>query len=405
MKIQGIDHIEFYVDDLRGRTFHLCRALGFRACGRGGPDTGLPGQSSLLLRQGQAQIVLTAALEPGHPAAGYVRRHGDGVATVALRTDNVRAAFADAVAGGALPLAGPACSPADGGEVATASVAAFGDVTHTLVERTGLAAAPGPAGGLPPGMVMTTPGGRGPAGPEPAGPEPPGPELAGPELAGPEPPGPEPPGGAMVAGPEPPGGAMVAVDHIAVCLPAGDLARTVRLYQEAFGLDEIFDERIEVGGQAMLSKVVQDSSREVTFTLIEPDLGRDPGQIDEFLAAHGGAGVQHVALRTGDIAAAVRVLTGRGVEFLTAPSGYYRSLEDRLGALAIPPARLRELNILADSDRWGQMFQIFARSTHERRTFFVELIERRGALTFGTGNIRALYEALDRRRGMRDGDA
>jgi len=144
--------------------------------------------------------------------------------------------------------------------------------------------------------------------------------------------------------------------------------------------------------------VVQDSAAKVTFTLIEPDLSRNPGQIDEFLESHGGPGVQHVAFRTADITGAIAALSGRGVEFLTAPAGYYRSLESRLGAVAIPVATLQEFNVLADSDRWGQMFQIFALSTHERRTFFFELIERRGALTFGSKNIKALYEALEEQR-------
>jgi 4-hydroxymandelate synthase len=363
MKIQGIDHIEFYVADLRQRADELCAAFGFRVCGHGGPETGLPGQRSLLLRQGRAWIVLTTALTSDHPAARYVRRHGDGVATVAFSTDDVRTALAEAVAAGASPLAGLAFADGEGGQVAVASVAGFGDVAHTLIERTGLVTTDSPAGEFAPGLILDTP---------PAA--------------------------------EPADDLVEAIDHIAVCLPAGHLARTVRFYTEAFGLGETFDERIEVGGQAMLSKVVQDSAREVTFTLIEPDLSRDPGQIDEFLVSHGGAGVQHVALRTASITAAVRLLTSRGVEFLSTPAGYYDLLEGRLGALAIPAQQLRELNILADRDRWGQMYQIFARSTHERRTFFFELIERRGALTFGTGNIRALYEALERRRGMGDGN-
>jgi 4-hydroxymandelate synthase len=353
MKIQGIDHIEFYVGDLHRWADQLRTAYGFHTHGHGGPETGHDGQRSLLLRHGRAQILLTAGLAPGHPAAGFVRKHGDGVAVIAFGTDDVRAAFGEAVAGGAAAIAGPAFVSHDGGQVGTASVSGFGDVTHKLIERAG------PADEFAPGIIQMTPPGPGPAD----------------EL-------------------------FQAIDHVAVCLPAGQLAGMVRLYREAFGLGEIFDERIEVGGQAMLSKVVQDSSREVTFTLIEPDVTREPGQIDEFLAAHGGAGVQHLAMRTADIITAVRVLAGRGVDFLTTPDGYYESLEGRLGALAIPAERLQKLNILADRDRWGQMFQIFARSTHERRTFFFELIERRGALTFGSRNIKALYEALERRRAI-----
>jgi 4-hydroxymandelate synthase len=272
------------------------------------------------------------------------------------------------VAAGAEPVAAPAYASTaaastatagasttvstGGGRVGTAVVSGFGDVTHKLVERDGR------TDEFAPGVIRMTPAAAG-------------------------------------------DGLLAAVDHVAVCLPAGQLDGTVRFYQDVFGLAQTFDERIEVGGQAMLSKVVQDPQRTATFTLIEPDLRLEPGQIDEFLAAHGGAGVQHLALRTDDITGAIRTLSGRGVEFLQAPDGYYRSLESRLGDLAIPAAELRKLNVLADSDPWGQMFQIFTRSTHERQTFFLELIERRGGRTFGTRNIQALYEALDDARAGR----
>jgi 4-hydroxymandelate synthase len=348
MKIQGIDHVEFCVGDLTGFAAPLCDAYGFAVHGRGGPETGQPDERSLLLRQGRIQLLLRSGLTPDHPAARYVARHGDGVAAVGFGTDDVRDAFAAAVAGGAEPLAEPAFTSRDGTTVGTAAVSGFGDVVHRFVERTG------PGDEFAPGQIEMTP----------AAP------AAGPPL-------------------------FSAVDHLAVCVTAGQLEVTVKQYQETLGLSQIFDEKIEVGGQAMLSKVVQDTSGEVTFTLLEPDLTREPGQIDQFLESHQGAGVQHVAFRTADIAAAVRALSGRGVGFLTAPGGYYRALEARLGNVAIPVTTLQELNVLADRDRWGQMFQIFALSTHERRTFFFELIERQGALTFGTKNIKALYEALE----------
>lgn len=346
MKIQGIDHIEFYVADLSRWAADLTDAYGFCVSGRAdGPD-----HQSLLFRQGRAQILVTAARHGGHPAARYVHKHGDGVAVVALRTDDVRAAFAEAVAGGAGPIDAPVFVGASDGRVGTAAVTGFGDVTHKLVERAG------PVDDFAPGVVRMDPSTPGPD------------------------------------------GTLTAVDHIAVCLPPGTLNQTARFYQRAFGLCEIFDERIEVGGQAMVSKVVQDSAREVTYTLIEPDLTRQPGQIDDFLAAHEGAGVQHVALRTRDITESVTTLGRRGVEFLSTPPSYYALLARRLGQLSIPPARLQPLNVLADRDRYGEMYQIFAKSTHKRRTFFFELIERRGALTFGSRNIKALYEALDTRR-------
>jgi 4-hydroxymandelate synthase len=347
MRIQGIDHVEYYVGDVEQSAEHLCHAFGFRIHGTGSGLTTAPGARSLLLRHGQIQILLTSSTQPGHPAAQYLQRHGDGIGVIAFRTDDVRAAFSEVVAAGGVPITAPGLMTGEGARVAVAAVGGFGDVVHKLVERSG-----------------------------------PADEFA--------------PGGIQMTAPPPDDGILTVLDHVAVCLPAGELDSTVEFYRDVFGLGQIFDERIEVGGQAMLSKVVQDPSGTVTFTLIEPDLTRQPGQIDDFLAAHGGAGVQHLAFRTGDIADAIRVMASRGVEFLTAPARYFASLPERLGSLAIPVAELQELNILADRDRWGQMFQIFSLSTHQRSTFFIELIERQGALTFGTRNIKALYEALDR---------
>jgi len=188
------------------------------------------------------------------------------------------------------------------------------------------------------------------------------------------------------------------LDHAAMCIPGGELKETVRFCEQALGFQQTFAEYISIGAQGMDSVVVQSPTGGVTFTLLEPDTGRSPGQIDAFLEAHGGAGVQHLALRTDDIAHSVRSLAARGVGFLSTPGAYYDLLGARLGHTGIPVETLRELAILVDQDHGGQLFQIFSRSTHPRRTFFLELIERRGAATFGTANIKALYEAVERQR-------
>jgi 4-hydroxymandelate synthase len=354
MKIHGIDHVEFCVGDVDEFAAPLIDAYGFGVHGRGGPETGLAGQRTLLLRLGRIQLLLRSGLTPDDPAAIYVARHGDGVAAIGFGTDDVAGAFHHALAGGSEPLAEPSFSSRGSVRVGTATVTGLGDIVHRFVERSG------PGDEFAPGEV---------------------------DMVVPRP----------AASPAP---LLEAIDHVALCVPAGELAPAVQHYQRSLGLSEIFDERIEVGGQAMLSKVVQDSAAQVTFTLLEPDRTREPGQIDEFLASHQGPGVQHLAFRAASIADAVRALSDRGVSFLIAPDGYYQVLEERLGSTAIPVATLQELNVLADRDRWGQMFQIFARSTHERHTFFFELIERRGALTFGTKNIKALYEALEDTRGV-----
>jgi 4-hydroxymandelate synthase len=176
------------------------------------------------------------------------------------------------------------------------------------------------------------------------------------------------------------------------------LAAATRFYRDVFGFDTIFEEKIEVGDQGMDSKVVQSPSGGITFTLIEPDIARSPGQIDAFLDRHGGAGVQHVALLTDDIVGSVAALEARGVEFLSAPARYYDTLAQRVTAMADRIQSLRDGNVLVDRDHWGVLLQIFTKPVRPTGAFFFELIERRQARTFGSGNVRALYEAVERER-------
>lgn len=349
MKISGVDHVEFHVGDARQAAYYLCRAFGFKVRGQGGPETGLPGQRSLLLAQGGIRILLTSGLAAEHPAARYVARHGDGVAVVAFEVEDVQDLFAAAVAGGATPLTPPAVHERNGTTVIEATVSGFGDVAHRLVQRDGA------AGEFLPGRI---------------------------EMIG--------------ADPEPADDLLCEIDHAAVCVPAGELEPTVAFYQKAFGFAQIFHEYIEIGEQGMESTVVQSASGGVTFTLIQPDPTRRAGQIDDFLDWHGGAGVQHLAFRTEDIITAVHRFASRGVEFAATPASYYQVLSDRLGDVGLPVDALREAGVLVDRDHWGEMFQIFTQSMHIRRTLFLELIERHGARTFGTSNITALYQAKER---------
>jgi 4-hydroxymandelate synthase len=346
MTILGVDHVEFSVADARQTASHLSGVFGFRVLGRGGPETGTPDALTVLLGQGEARVLLTSGLNAAHPASGYVARHGDGVSAVAFRTDDAAGAFADAVAAGASPIAPPAVYEDGSGSVTVATVSGFGDVEHRLVERRG------DGGGLPGVAARAHPG----------------------RLDG------------LVRG----------IDHAAACVPGGTLSATALFYEKAFGFRLIFEEYIEVGAQGMFSKVVQNPSGTATFTFLEPDLSHRPGQIDDFLAWHDGPGVQHLALATADIAATVGTLAARGVAFAPTPPTYYAMLDERLGAADLPVERLAPLGILVDRDHWGRMYQIFAASTHIRRTFFWELIERHGSRTFGTNNIPALYAAKER---------
>jgi 4-hydroxymandelate synthase len=350
MNIFDVDHIELYVGDAIAAAQSLRTAYGFRVYGHGGPDTGLPGQRTILLGQGDIRILLTSGLHKDHPASQFVARHGDGVAVTAFRTDSAATAYTDAVAAGGSGIRQPRTWENEEACVVTAEVAGFGDVIYRLVERHGADAQ------FQPRAIEMEPGAA-------AG--------ADDDLLG-------------------------SIDHAAVCMPAGELDSIVGFHERVFGFTVTFQEYIEIGDQGVMSKVVQSPSGGVTFTILEPDLSRQAGQIDDFLAWHDGAGVQHVAFLTKDIVRAVRTFTGRGVEFAVTPSSYYDMLAARLGGTDIAVETVRPLGILVDRDQWGQMYQIFAKSAHIRRTFFLELIDRHGARTFGTSNIPALYAAKER---------
>jgi 4-hydroxymandelate synthase len=342
--IRQVDHVELYVGDAQQMTFFLCNAFDFEVLGQGG----VVGQRSVLLGQGDIRLLLTSGLRGDRSAVGFVERHGDGVAVIALRTDDTQAAFTEVVRRGAQPVEQPQVwRRHDGSEVVTASVSGPGNVSYRFVQRNeGDAFLPGATG--------------------------------------------EPSSG-------PRGGKLLrTVDHFALCVPAGELVSAVAYYQQVFGFAKIFEERIEIGNQAMDSMVVQDSGRTVTLTIIAPDPTRQPGQIDDFLGSYAGAGVQHIAFGTADIVTAVTAFTDRGVRFLSTPASYYDGIERRLGRVGVPVDQLRAGNILVDKDHWGEMFQIFTESALVRRTLFFELIERHGALTFGSSNIKALYEAKER---------
>jgi len=347
-----LDYVELHVADLDSAVTSWTEQYGFTVVGRAGsPEQGFRGAA---LRAGRIMLVLTQATDAGHPAHAYVTAHGDGVARIALRTPDVPAAFTAAVAVGARPLAGPA-PQAGAGPALTAEIGGFGDLTHVLVQRL----ADDPLG-LPAGYTPVTE----------AAPTPMGERSVG----------------------------LRHIDHFAVAVPTGQLGPLVAYYRDALGFRQIFDEHIVVGRQAMNSVVVQSRSGSITFTILEPDPVADSGQIDDFIRQHDGPGIQHVAFASDDAVRAVRTLAERGVGFLRTPAAYYEQLARRITVRGHDPADLRALNLLVDSDHDGQLFQIFTSCTHPRGTLFFEIVERLGAKTFGTANIKALYEAVEAER-------
>lgn len=335
-----VEYIEIYTSDQRKTTDYFVSMFGFREkakCAAGGLDSVLLGQNGL-------SVVVTSG--PGTEA--FLSAHGDGIADIALSCTDALAVRDSAVAAGARCLTPHAAA-------VPPVVSGFGAVRHTLVQR-----APGERPGLPGGRSWTRV------------PDAPGPGGEAPELRG--------------------------LDHVAVCLEAGTLHEVVRFYLEGFGFEEYYSEYVTVGEQAMDSIVVRSPSAGITFTLIEPDLAKKPGQIDAFLQRNGGGGVQHLAFLVKEIIPAVLDFEARGVEFLQTPGTYYDALAERITGLDEAIADLRKANVLADRDEWGYLLQLFTRSPFERRTLFFELIQRHGAQGFGSSNIRALYEAVERAR-------
>jgi 4-hydroxymandelate synthase len=336
MVAQGIEYVELYATDQSAALDYYINSLGFTRVATSAQD----GMNSVLLRQGTVQLIVTAG--PG--TAAFLDEHGEGIADIALHCDDVTAVADTATLAGARVHATYAGYPV---------VAGFGGVLHTLLP---MPVNDQPA--LPAGRSWSV---------EPT---------------------------ASVR----PDGEIRLLDHVAICLEGGTLAEYADFYLAAFGLGRYSSEYVAVGDQAMDSIVVRSPSGGITFTLVAPDPAKEPGQLNDFLARNGGPGVQHLAFAVDHIIPVVAELRSRGVEFLTVPPAYYDKLIERLPAFSAEIGDLRASSVLADRDEWGYLLQLFTRSPHERNTLFYEFIQRGGSRGFGSANIRALYEAVERDR-------
>jgi 4-hydroxyphenylpyruvate dioxygenase len=351
------DHLHFFVGNAKQAAHYYATAFGFHVTAYAGPETGLRGRASYVIEQHGLRFALTSALDASDPIARHVERHGDGVRDVALRVPDANAAFEAAVAGGARPVAPPQVQADDFGKVALASVASYGDTIHTFVEREAY---------------------RGPFLPRYV---------------------------AVASGPHAPHRvALRHIDHVVGNVGWNEMDSWVRYYRKAFGFDQLasFDDKdISTEYSALRSKVVSDARRRVKFPINEPAKGRKRSQIEEFLQSYGGPGVQHVAIATDDIVESVRALRANGVAFLETPGSYYDALESRVGQIAEATDTLRELNILVDRDELGYMLQIFTKPLQDRPTLFFEIIQRRGSLSFGKGNFKALFVSIEEEQAKR----
>lgn len=354
VRLDGIDHVELYVGNAY-QAAHFYRAMfGFRPVARAGLETGMRDRLSIALEQGDIRLVLTSGLDPESPIARHAALHGDGVKDVAFRVDDVESAFHTAVKRGARAVAEPHVHEDDRGRVVRATIGAPGDTVHSLVQRQGYADALFP--GFEPILdaPATTPTG------------------------------------------------FIEVDHVAVSMEQGQLDHWIEFYKEVLGFHQSHQEMVWTKHSAMNSKVVEDASGKIKFPIVEPAHNGTKSQVQEYLNFNHGAGAQHVAFLSNDIRATVRAIRRNGVKFLRIPDTYYEVLEERVGAIdPAVMAELRELGILVDSDDDGRLLQIFSEPVEARPTMFVEVIERQGARGFGSGNIKALFEAVEREQERR----
>ncbi len=293
------------------------------------------GRRSSLLRHGTVQLVVTA----GRGTEEFIEAHGDGIADIAFGCDDPARTCERAVAAGASLI-----TSAPGKLV----VSGLGDTRHTLVNRSAGASLPGDRAWKPVSAAPARPG------------------------------------------------RVWLLDHVAILVEGGTLTDYADFCTAAFGLARYSGEYIEIGEQGIDSIVVRSPSGGITFTILEQDQSKKPGQIEGFISRYGGPGVQHLAFLVDDIVSAVHEFHDQGVEFLRSPGAYYDMLAHRLPDIKDEIASLRATNVLADRDEWGYLLQLFTRSPYKRNTLFYELVQRRGARGFGTANIKALYEAVER---------
>ena len=354
--INGTDFVEFYVGNAKQAAHYYQTAFGFQLTGYCGPETGVRDRVSYLLTQSKIRLVLTSALGPDGPIAEHVNKHGDGVRDIALWVDDAREAHTKAVERGARSVREPTVLRDDTGEVVIGSIGIYGDTVHSIVERRNY------KGLFLPGFTAKKP-------------------RYQPRETG-----------------------LQYVDHCVGNVELGQMNRWVEFYEKVMGFKNLIsfdDEDISTEYSSLMSKVMSNGNERIKFPINEPAKGKKKSQIEEYLDFYRGPGVQHLALATEDIVRTVTSLRDRGVEFLSVPTTYYEELQGRVGKIDEPVDVLAGLGILVDRDPDGYLLQIFSKPVQDRPTLFYEIIQRKGARSFGKGNFKALFEAIEREQAAR----
>jgi 4-hydroxyphenylpyruvate dioxygenase len=357
LPINGTDYIEFYVGNAKQASFYYRTAFGFQLIAYSGPETGIRDRASYVLKQGKIRLILTTPLQPGNEISTHIEKHGDGVKVLALWVDDAEKSWKETTSRGAKSHSQPKVIKDEFGEVKVASIHTYGDTIHTFVERKNY------TGIFMPGYVAIDDG------------------YKTDEVG------------------------LLYVDHCVGNVELGKMDEWVKFYEDVMGFKLLLtfdDQDISTEYSALMSKVVSNGNGYIKFPINEPAEGKKAkSQIDEYLEFYNGPGVQHIAVATHDIISTVSALKSRGVQFLRVPDTYYDDLLDRVGAIDEDIAPLRELGILVDRDEEGYLLQLFTKPVEDRPTLFFEIIQRKGATSFGKGNFKALFESIEREQALR----
>lgn len=356
MPINGTDYLELYVSNAKQAAHFYRSAFGFKALAYAGLETGIKDRESYVVVQDKIRLVLTSPLRSGTVIGEHIDKHGDGVKVTALWVDDATHAYNEAVKRGAKSFMEPNTIEDKHGKVVQSGIHTYGEVVHIFIERNDYN-----------GIFL------------------PGYREWNTEY-----------------NPEPVG--LKYVDHMVGNVEMGDMDKYVKFYEEVMGFKQImsFDDKdISTKYTALMSKVMSNGNGRIKFPINEPAAGLKKSQVDEYLEFYEGAGVQHIAVATDDIIKTVTQLKNRGIEFLQVPETYYDVLTERVGEIDEDISALKPLGILVDRDDEGYLLQIFTKTVQARPTMFFEIIQRKGATSFGKGNFKALFEALEREQELR----
>ncbi len=357
LPLNGTDYVEFYCGNAKQSAHYYRSAFGHTLVAYCGPETGVRDRASYVLQQDKVRIVLTSAMHPDHPVSDHVRMHGDGVRDIALWVDDAESAYRETTKRGARGVMEPTVLKDEFGEVKKSSIAIYGDTIHSFVERKNYT-----------GVFL--PGYKAVEGPD------------------------------RIARPV----GLEYIDHMVGNVGWGQMNKWVKFYEDVMGFKMFkhFDDNdISTDYSALMPKVMSNGNERIKFPINEPAAGKRKSQIEEYLDFYGSPGVQHIAMATDNIIDTVTKLTQQGVQFLRVPNAYYQELTDRVGKIDEPIDELGKLGILADRDDEGYMLQIFTKPVEDRPTLFYEIIQRKGSRSFGKGNFKALFEAIEREQDLR----